>query len=66
MRRIDPDGGGFGGWHGGLPDEALGLGVEGAIEGPLSGGLDVVSLAIVDLVRGHEAEAGMVMVLVVP
>ena len=28
--------------------------------------MDVISLAIVDLVRGHEAEAGMVMVLVVP
>ena len=66
MRRIDPDGGGFGRWHGGLLDEALGLGVEGAIEGPLSGGMDVISLAIVDLVRGHEADPDMVMVLVVP
>ena len=66
MRRIDPDGGGLGGWHEGLLDEALGLGVEGAIEGPLSGGMDVVSLAVVDLVWGHEAEARMVMVLVVP
>ena len=36
------------------------------IEGPLSGGVDIVGLAVVDLVRGHEAEAGMVMVLVVP
>ena len=66
MGWIDPDGGGFGGWYGGLFDEALWLGVEGAVEGPLSGGMDVVSLAVVDLVRGHEAEARMVMVLVVP
>ena len=66
MRWIDPDGGGFGGWYGGLFDEALGIGVEGVVEGPLSGGVDVVGLAVVDLVGGHEAEAGMVMVLVVP
>ena len=32
----------------------------------MSRGMDVVSLAVVDLVRGHEAEAGMMVVLVVP
>jgi hypothetical protein len=32
----------------------------------LAGGLDTFGLTVVDLVRGHEAEAGMVMVLVVP
>jgi hypothetical protein len=66
VRRIDPHGRGLDGWLGRLFDEALGIGVEGVIEGPLSGGLEVVGLAVVDLVRGHEADPGMVVVLVVP
>jgi hypothetical protein len=31
----------------GVFDEALGLGLEGVIEGSLSGGMDVVGLAVV-------------------
>ena len=50
----------------GLSDEALRIGAEGVVQCALAGGLDTFGLTVVDLVRGHEAEAGMVMVLVVP
>jgi hypothetical protein len=38
----------------------------GLIEGLLAGGVDDIHLAIVDLVRGHEADPGVMMILVVP
>ena len=63
---YDPHGGGLGGWYGGLFDETLGLGLEGVVEGPLSGGMDVVGLAVVDLVGRHETDPGTVVVPVVP
>ena len=66
MGWIDPDGRGFSRWLGRLLDEAFGIGAEGVIEGSLSGGVDIVGLAVVDLVGSHEADPGMVVVLVVP
>ncbi len=66
MRWIDPHGGGFSRWLGRLLDEAFGIGAEGVIEGPLSGGVDIVGLAVVDLVGRHETDPGMVVVLIVP
>jgi hypothetical protein len=42
------------------------VGAEGTIEGLLSGGMDLVGLSIVDLIRGHEADADVVVVLIVP
>ena len=66
MRWIDPHGGGFSRWLGRLLDEAFGIGAEGVIEGSLSGGVDIVGLAVVDLVGRHEADPGMVVVLIVP
>src|SRR5688500_18799918 len=65
-RWVDPDGRGFSRWLGRFLDEAFGIGAEGVIEGALSGGVDIVGLAVVNLVGRHEADPGMVVVLVVP
>jgi hypothetical protein len=37
----------------------------GAIEGLLAGGVDGIHLAVMHLVRGHQADPGMMVVLVV-
>ena len=66
MRWIDPHGGGFSRWLGRLLDEAFGIDAESVIKGPLSGGMDVVGLAVVDLVGRHETDPSMVVVLIVP
>ena len=57
---------GFRGGFGGFLDEAFWIGFEGAIEGFLAGFVDVVGLTVVDLVWRHQADAGMVVVVVVP
>ena len=49
-----------------LSDEAFGVFAEGAIERDLTGGVDLFGLTVVDLVGRHQADAGMVMVLIVP
>ena len=49
-----------------LLDEALGIFGERAVEGGLAGSMDGVGLSIVDLVWGHQAQAGMMVGLVVP
>ena|GEM_PF-2614728 len=64
--RVDPDGGWFWRWPWRLIDEAIGVGAEGVIEGFLAGGVDLVGLAVVDLVGRHQADAQVMMVLVVP
>ena len=64
--RIDPCSGWFGRRGGRFFDEALRVSPERLIEDELAGGVNGVDLAIVHLVRGHEADPGMVMVLVVP
>jgi hypothetical protein len=66
LRRIDPDGGWFAWRCRRLFDEALRVGGEGGIQRDLSGGVDRVGLAIVNLIRCHQTESGMVMGLVVP
>ena len=65
-RRIDPDGDWLFGWLGWFTDEALRGCAEGAIEGFLAGGVDRIGLAVMDLIGRHEAEAGMMVILVVP
>ena len=47
-------------------DEALRVGAEGAIEGVLARCVDRIGLAVMDLIGRHEAEAGMMVVLIVP
>ena len=54
------------GRYGRLLDEALGMLGERAVEGLLSGGVDGVSLSMMDLVWGYQAQAGVVMGLVTP
>jgi hypothetical protein len=49
-----------------LSDEAFGVSGEGAVEGGLACGLDCVGLTVMHLVGRHQADAGMVMILIVP
>jgi hypothetical protein len=65
-RWIDPSGGWLGRWFWWLVDEALWVVVAGAIEGLLARGVDGLDLAVMHLVRGHEADPGVMMILVVP
>src|SRR5271170_7612343 len=64
--RVDPCGGWFGGWDWRFFDETLRVLPERLIEGELAGRVNCVDLAVMHLVRGHEADPAMVMVLVVP
>ena len=64
-RWIDPSGDWLGRWFWWLVDEALWGVAAGPIEGPLAGGVDGLHLAVVDLVRGHEADPSVMVVLVV-
>ena len=47
-------------------DEALRVGGEGGGQGGLAGGVDFTGFAAMDLVGSHQAEAGMVVALIVP
>ncbi len=53
-------------WFGYFIDEAIRVVLEGLIEGFLSCGVNLVGLSIVDLVGRHQADADVVMLLVVP
>ena len=64
--RVDPGGYWFGGRHWRFFDEASRILPEGLVKGELAGGVNGVDLTVMNLVRGHEADPGMVMVLVVP
>jgi hypothetical protein len=64
--RVDPGGGWFQRRFWRLFDEAFWIGLEGAIEGFLAGCEDFVGLAVVDLIRRHQADPGVVMILVIP
>ena len=57
---------GLSGGVGGLLTKRSGLFAERLIERDLPGGVNGVDLAVMHLVRGHQADPGMVMVLVVP
>jgi len=56
----------FSGGNGRLVHEAPGVFTKRLIEGDLAGGVNGVGLTVVDLVRRHQADPGMVMILVVP
>lgn len=66
VRRINPDGGRFSRRLGRLVDEAVWISVEGLVEDFLTGGMYFVCLPIMDLIRRHEADAEMMVVLVIP
>ena len=64
--RIDPSCDRLCRWFGLLSDETFGVSAEGAVERYLARGVDGISLTIVHLVGRHQADAGVVMVLIVP
>ena len=49
-----------------LSDEAFRVSVEGAIEDVLAGGVDCISLTVMHLIGRHQADASVVMLLIVP
>ena len=53
-------------WFWRLFNEAFWIGLEGAVEGFLAGCVDLVGLTVVDLVRRHQADTSMVMILIIP
>ena len=57
---------GLAGGMGGFVDEALWVFAKCLIESDLAGGVNGIGLAIMHLVGRHQADSGMVMVLVVP
>jgi hypothetical protein len=63
---VDPCGGWFVGRRWCFFDEAFRVFAERVIEDLLSSGVNDVDLAVMHLVRGHETDPGMVVVLVVP
>ena len=64
--RVDPGGDGFSGRFWRHFDEAFWVGLEGVIEDFLAGVIDLFGLAEMDLIRRHQADAGVVMVTIVP
>ena len=64
--RIDPSDDRLCRRFGLLSDEAFGVSAEGTIEGYLPGGMDLVGQTVMHLVGRHQADASMVMVLIVP
>jgi hypothetical protein len=63
---IDPGGGRFCRRNRRLVDEALRVVAERLIERELASGVDGIGLAVVYLVRSHQTDAAMVVILVVP
>ena len=53
-------------WFWRLFNEAFWIGLEGAVEGFLAGCVDLVGLTVVDLVWRHQADASMVVILIIP
>ena len=66
LRRVDPDGGRDLGRFGALADEPLGCAEKCGVERGLAGGVDGGGLPEVDLIRRHQADACVMMVLVIP
>ena len=64
--RIDPCGGRFDRRGGRFFDEALRVLPERPVECDLARRVNGVDLSVVHLIRGHQADPGMVMVLIVP
>ena len=63
---VDPDGGLDFRWLRRFVDEALRRFEECRVEGGLSGGIDGLGLSEVDLVRCHQANAGVMVLFVIP
>jgi hypothetical protein len=63
---VDPGSGWFFGRSGRLVDEALRVFAERGGKRGLARRMNGIGLAIIHLVRGHEADPGMVMVTVIP
>src|SRR5277367_175470 len=63
---VDPCGGRFVGRGWRFFDEALRVFTERMIEGDLARRVNGVDLSVVYLIRGHQADPGVVMILVVP
>src|SRR5665811_1192573 len=49
-----------------LSNEAFRVSVEGAIEDVLASGVDCVGLTVMHLIGRHQADAGMMMLLIIP
>jgi hypothetical protein len=64
--RVDPSGGWFVGWGWRLVDEALRVFAERGGKSGLACGVNGIGLAVMHLVRGHQADPGVVVVPVVP
>ena len=63
---VDPCGGWFVRWCWRFIDEPLTIFSERAVEGLLPRGMHGVDLTIMHLIRGHQADPGVVMILIVP
>jgi hypothetical protein len=64
--RVDPGGDRFSGRFWRHFDEAFWVGLEGAIEDFLAGVIDFFGLAVMNLIRRHQPDTGVVMVAIVP
>ena len=64
--RVDPGGDRFSGRAWRHFDEAFWVGLEGVIEDFLAGVIDLFGLAEMDLIRRHQADAGMMVATIVP
>jgi hypothetical protein len=64
--RVDPGGGWFERRFWRLFDEAFWVGLKGHVESFLAGCVDLVGLTVVDLVWRHQADATMVVILIIP
>jgi len=64
--RVEPGGGRFGRRYRRFVDEALRVVAERLIERELASSVDGIGLAVVYLVRSHQTDAAMVVILVVP
>ena len=49
-----------------LSDETFWVRLKGHVESFLAGCVDLAGLTVVDLVRRHQADASMVMILIIP
>jgi hypothetical protein len=65
LGRVDPDSSRDLGWFGTLADESLWGSEKRGVERCLAGGVDCVGLPEVDLVGRHQADACVMMVLVI-
>ena len=64
--RVDPSGGWFEWRFWRLSDEAFWVRLKGRVESFLAGCVDLVGLTVVDLVWRHQADASMVVILIIP